>query len=136
MDKQFEYDHQILQEETPLHEAEEIYYPPQNLKNQAFIRSVAHYNELYRQSMEEPNKFWKSVAKELHFEKWSDKGLEYNFDHRKGEIFMRFMEGAKTNMAYNCLERNIQKGINLSCFCFIEIVFRPRLEICLYMGRL
>ncbi|VDK54349.1 unnamed protein product [Anisakis simplex] len=37
-------------------------------------------------------------------------GLEWNFDHRKGDVFVRFMDGARTNVAYNCLERNIARG--------------------------
>lgn len=51
------------------------------------------------------------------FETESNRGLEYNFDHRKGDVFVRFMSGARSNIAYNCLERNIQKGIDFLFFC-------------------
>ncbi|VDK68904.1 unnamed protein product [Anisakis simplex] len=40
----------------------------------------------------------------------SFQGLEWNFDYRKGDIFIHFMKGAYTNAAYNCLERNIDRG--------------------------
>lgn len=66
---------------------------------------------MYRLSVNDPCKFWRCVAEQLYFEKHSDRGLEWNFDHRKGNVFVRFMEGAKTNLAFNCLERNVQAGL-------------------------
>lgn len=77
----------------------------------AHISGISAYQELYRQSVEDTDKFWKRIAAELHFETPSTRGLEYNFDIRKGDIFIRFMAGARTNVAYNCLEQNIQKGL-------------------------
>ena len=68
------------------------------------------YLELYRESIKNPSGFWRNIASELHFEKVSENGLEYNFDPRKGEVFVKFMEGSITNVAYNCLERNIIRG--------------------------
>ncbi|KAM3715884.1 Acetyl-coenzyme A synthetase, cytoplasmic [Dirofilaria immitis] len=65
---------------------------------------------MYSNSINNADEFWKTVAKELYFEKTSNKGLEWNFDYRKGDIYTRFMEGAQTNIAYNCLEQNINKG--------------------------
>lgn len=66
---------------------------------------------MYRSSINDSDAFWKTVAAELYFEKTSSKGLEYNFDAKKGKIFCRFMDGCRTNIAYNCLERNIQRGL-------------------------
>lgn len=37
--------------------------------------------------------------------------MEYNLDVRNGKVFTRFMAGAKTNLSYNCLERNIARGL-------------------------
>uniref|UniRef100_A0A915E051 Acetyl-coenzyme A synthetase n=1 Tax=Ditylenchus dipsaci TaxID=166011 RepID=A0A915E051_9BILA len=67
---------------------EDIFQPPAPLLAGAHVRGLQSYHELY-----------------------SDSGLEHNFDHRKGEVFVRFMVGARTNIAYNCLERNIAKGL-------------------------
>ena len=66
--------------------------------------------QLYQESVANPSGFWRKVASELHFEKFSENGLDYNFDPRKGEVFVKFMEGSITNVAYNCLERNIIRG--------------------------
>uniref|UniRef100_A0A914GP86 Acetyl-coenzyme A synthetase N-terminal domain-containing protein n=1 Tax=Globodera rostochiensis TaxID=31243 RepID=A0A914GP86_GLORO len=51
--------------------------------------------------IDDPDKFWRCVAEQLHFEQFSERGLELNFDHRKGDVFVRFMADARTNIAYN-----------------------------------
>ena len=34
-----------------------------------------------------------------------------NFDARQGDVNIEFFKGAKTNLAYNCLDANINKGL-------------------------
>lgn len=89
---------------------DDVYQPPASLMANAHISGFAAYQKLYEKSLTDTDKFWSEIAKDLHFETKSDRGLEYNFDIRKGQIFISYMEGARTNVAYNCLERNIQKG--------------------------
>uniref|UniRef100_A0A914DL70 Acetyl-coenzyme A synthetase n=1 Tax=Acrobeloides nanus TaxID=290746 RepID=A0A914DL70_9BILA len=91
--------------------AEDIFEPPAPLLAGAHVRGLPNYYELYKESINNPDRFWKTVASQLYFETDSDRGLEYNFDHRKGDVFIRFMSGARSNIAYNCLERNIAKGL-------------------------
>ncbi|MBN3286189.1 ACSA protein, partial [Polyodon spathula] len=54
--------------------------------------------------------FWKEVA-EGFFWKSPPKGefLKYNFDVTKGNVNVKFMEGAKTNICYNILDRNVKE---------------------------
>lgn len=33
--------------------------------------------------------------------------LQYNFDMTKGQVYIKFMDGAKTNICYNLLDRNV-----------------------------
>lgn len=51
------------------------------------------------------------MAKEnFHWEKlWEDdaKVLDYNFDLNKGDVSIKWFEGAKTNLCYNCLDRHL-----------------------------
>lgn len=89
---------------------EKVFEPPPSLLADAHVRGLQSYHELYKKSVNNPDQFWKTIATELYFEKSSDKGLEYNFDYRKGDIFVRFMSGARSNIAYNCLERNILRN--------------------------
>uniref|UniRef100_A0A915Q709 Acetyl-coenzyme A synthetase n=1 Tax=Setaria digitata TaxID=48799 RepID=A0A915Q709_9BILA len=91
-------------------EDEEWFVPPAPILAGAHVRGIDSYREMYSNSINNADEFWKTVAKELYFEKESKKGLEWNFDCRKGDVYVHFMEGAQTNIAYNCLERNINKG--------------------------
>ena len=36
--------------------------------------------------------------------------MKYNFDTRKGPIKIEWMVGAKTNICYNALDRNVEAG--------------------------
>lgn len=107
---------------------EEVFQPPAPLLAGAHVRGLQSYQELYKQSVNDPDTFWKTIAAQLYFEKPSDKGLEYNFDHRKGNVFVRFMDGARTNVAYNCLERNIAKGLGSK----IAYIWEVRLQSFLF----
>jgi hypothetical protein len=49
---------------------------------------------------------------------WDDKHMEYNFDVRTGPINVSWFKGGTTNLCYNCLDRNIEKGLGDSV-CFI-----------------
>ncbi|CEF65699.1 Acetyl-coenzyme A synthetase 2-like, mitochondrial [Strongyloides ratti] len=88
-----------------------LFPPPSSLSASAHIKNIQTYHERYRSSLNESDKFWRNVASELYFEKMTDNGLEWNFNREKGRIFVNFMKGSRTNIAYNCLERNINRGL-------------------------
>lgn len=55
-----------------------------------------------------PADFWGDVAKDFFWKtKHSGRFLDYNFDVTKGEIFIKCMEGASTNICYNVLDHNV-----------------------------
>ncbi|WKX99448.1 hypothetical protein Q1695_014380 [Nippostrongylus brasiliensis] len=91
--------------------SDEVYLPPASISAKAHVPSMHVYQEMYNASINDTDAFWKSVAKELYFAEGSSKGLEWNFDPKKGDVFCRFMDGAKTNISYNCLERNLERGL-------------------------
>jgi len=39
-----------------------------------------------------------------------DKFFSYNFDLSKGDIFIKWMEGASTNISFNLLDKNVKSG--------------------------
>jgi len=42
---------------------------------------------------------------------WDEKKVSsWNYDVRKGPIEVKWFEGGKTNVAYNCLDRHIKAG--------------------------
>ena len=55
-------------------------------------------------ALQDPEKFWGDVASELHwFHHW-EKVFEWNYPR------FAWFKGGTTNLSYNCLERNIERG--------------------------
>ena len=87
-----------------------IFYPPKELSEKAHIKSMQEYESLYRESIDDPEGFWGRMAEENidWFEKW-DRVLEYDFSNI-GEVeepYLKFFQGAKLNVSYNCLDRHL-----------------------------
>ncbi|XP_061591515.1 acetyl-coenzyme A synthetase, cytoplasmic-like isoform X2 [Cololabis saira] len=79
-----------------------------DLKKDAHIPTFEKYKELYVNSVENPEEFWGTLAKDFFWKtKHTGQFFNYNFDVTKGEIFIKFMEGASTNICYNLLDRNV-----------------------------
>jgi len=78
-------------------------FPPSpEFSQKAHIKSLAEYEALYKESVEEPEKFWGRAAEDLHwFKKW-DKVLEWNAPWAKWFV------GGQINLSYNCLDRHVQ----------------------------
>ncbi|MEE8556022.1 MAG: acetate--CoA ligase [bacterium] len=64
----------------------------------------AAYERLYRESVEDPERFWGEQAERLHwFGKWS-KVLEQDFANARHQWFV----GGKLNVSYNCVDRHLE----------------------------
>ena len=65
----------------------------------------AAYQAMYRRSIEDPEGFWADMANEhVHwFRKW-DKVADWTFD---GDVGIRWFDGARVNVAWNCLDRHL-----------------------------
>ena len=80
--------------------------PSKTFVDQAYIKSRAEYEQMWKQSVEDPETFWGNIAKELH---WFSPWLKVNReDFAKGQV--EWFIGGKTNMSYNCLDSQIEKG--------------------------
>jgi acetyl-CoA synthetase len=76
--------------------------PPAEFSQKAKIKSLAEYEALYKESVEQPDKFWARAAEELHwFKKW-DKVLEWE------PPWAKWFVGGQINLSYNCLDRHVQ----------------------------
>ncbi|HIE55667.1 MAG TPA: acetyl-coenzyme A synthetase, partial [Chromatiaceae bacterium] len=83
--------------------SEDTLYPvPQAFAAQANV-TAEQYEQLYRQSIEDPEGFWAGQASNyLHWFKTWDKVLDWSYE---GDIHIRWFEGGKLNACYNCLDR-------------------------------
>src|SRR5690349_5593020 len=81
-----------------------VFPPPAQFSAQARIKSMDEYQRLYRESIQNPDKFWGDAANELQWFKRWDKVLEWNAPYAKWFV------GGKTNLSYNCLDRQIDTG--------------------------
>ena len=79
--------------------------PPTGFASGAHIGSFEQYEQLYAESIDNPDKFWGEAACELHwFKKW-DRVLEWNLPDAKWFV------GGKTNICYNCIDRQVNDGL-------------------------
>jgi acetyl-CoA synthetase len=75
---------------------------PAGFANSAHVKGLAEYEQIYKESIEQPEKFWAQIAEELHwFKKW-DKVLEWN------PPWAKWFVGGQINLSYNCLDRHVQ----------------------------
>ena len=90
---------------------ERIFNPPAEVAKEAYINSYKEYEKLYRQSIEDPEKFWKTQA-EANLE-WFDKNnkvVEYDFSGigKSDDPYISFFPGWTTNASYNCIDRHLK----------------------------
>ena len=88
-----------------------VFYPSDEFKCNAHIRDMNEYHKLYKRSVEDPEGFWSDIAKEFYFKRGpTGTFLTYNFDISRGPVYIKWLEGAQTNMCYNVVDRIIDKG--------------------------
>ena len=93
----------VEQHITSMMEEKRVFKPSKELSQQAYIKSMAQYNKIYRKSIDDPEGFWGEMAEELDwFKKW-DKVLVQDFSDAKHQWFV----GGKLNVSYNCLDRHL-----------------------------
>ncbi len=81
-----------------------IFPPPPEFAKKAHIKSLEEYEELYARSVADPEGFWESTARELHwFAPWT-KVLDWELPWAKWFV------GGKINISYNCLDRHVKDG--------------------------
>ncbi|HJZ68040.1 MAG TPA: acetate--CoA ligase [Blastocatellia bacterium] len=78
-----------------------VFQPAEQFSEQAHVKSLDQYEQLYREAETDPENFWGRVAGDLHwFRKW-DKVLEWN------SPWAKWFVGGQINLSYNCLDRHV-----------------------------
>jgi acetyl-CoA synthetase len=80
-----------------------IYKVPEEIAAEAYI-TADQYEQMYKLSIEDPDGFWAEQAAEFltWYKPW-DKVLEWDFHTAQ----IRWFEGGKLNVSYNCLDRHL-----------------------------
>lgn len=83
------------------------------------LASIADYDRMYAESIRDPDAFWARVATEsFYWKTWppvdaasGEQLLQANFTpSAERPVSTSFAAGATTNIAYNCLDRNVDAG--------------------------
>ncbi len=87
-----------------LMDEERSFPPPPEISKDAYISSVAEYDKLYKESVDDPEGFWARMATEtLDWDEPWTKVLEWDFKKPSVKWFL----GAKLNATYNCVDRHL-----------------------------
>ena len=83
----------------------DIYPPSDEFSQNALIKSLAEYQELYDESFNDTDAFWERTAKET-IDWFEPFNTVREYDFHKAEI--AWFLGGKTNLAHNCLDRHLE----------------------------
>ncbi len=83
-----------------------VYKPSAEFSKGAWISDLDQYRKLYDRSIRDPEGFWAEIAERITWTKKWD--IVRNFDFVKADI--KWFEGGKLNVAYNCLDRHVEAG--------------------------
>ena len=92
-----------------------LFPPPTQFASRARIKSLEEYQELWDEAASDPPKFWAELGREeLHWFEPFEQALVWK------EPFAQWFAGGKTNVSYNCLDRNITAGLGNRTAIFWE----------------
>ncbi|MGA2324261.1 MAG: acetate--CoA ligase [Sedimentisphaerales bacterium] len=82
--------------------------PPASIAAKAHVGSMKQYQQMWEQSINEPDKFWLEQAKSLTWFKNPTKSLEYTWDTQNRKIEHTWFADGQLNVSYNCLDRHLK----------------------------
>ena len=91
-----------------------MYQPPNRIQEKAHFSSIEAYRQAYELSINKPSEFWGNIAQDFFWKEIPEKEdslLSYNFDCTKGDVFIKFMAGRKTNLCYNSVDINLKRNL-------------------------
>jgi acetyl-CoA synthetase len=86
--------------------SDKIYDVPADFASKAHINAQS-YQEMYQRSVDDPDGFWAEQAEKFidWYQKW-DTVSDWSYD--KKNLHIKWFEGAKLNVAYNCIDRHLE----------------------------
>ena len=87
--------------------SDDLYPPPQSFQQRAHFKSLEEYSAEYERSIADPQAWWAEQADSFHWYKKWDTICSYNYDLNAGPIELRWFDGGRTSIVYNCLDRHL-----------------------------
>ncbi|MEN6464062.1 MAG: acetate--CoA ligase [Syntrophaceae bacterium] len=98
---------------------DKVFPVPDRVREKSYIKSRAEYDKLYKQSIENPDAFWAAEAeKRLSWFKPFDKKKVSDWSFSSKELHVKWFEGGKLNVSYNCLDRHLADKKNKAAIIF------------------
>ena len=88
-------------------EAPKLYEPPAALARDAHVAGMDAYRQLVAEAERDPQAYWGRLARE--FVAWK-KPFTQVLDDSNAPFFRWFADG-ELNVSYNCLDRNVERGL-------------------------
>ena len=76
-------------------------------KKNAYI-NTEKYEEMYKQSIDDPENFWAEQAEKVDWTKKWDKVMDYSFNTADIKWYL----GGKLNVTYNCIDRHLEERVD------------------------
>jgi acetyl-CoA synthetase len=89
---------------TSVLQEERVFPPPPEFARSAQVKSMEALLQMEREAQQTPDKFWEQAAGLVHWFKRWDRVLDWD-----NPPFAKWYVGAKTNIAYNCLDRHLDR---------------------------
>ncbi len=87
-------------------EGPQLFAPPQEFSQRARISSMEQYQQLWQSVADDPEGFWAEAAREeLHWFEPFSQVLDWQLP------FAKWFVGGKTNVSYNCLDKQLHAGL-------------------------
>ena len=83
-----------------------IYEASESFRMRAHVSSMEQYRERYRESIENPEAFWRAQAKRLSWHRDFEQVKDVSFDAH--DLYIRWYTGGKLNACYNCVDRHLE----------------------------
>ncbi len=83
----------------------DFFHVPAGWAERAFV-DQAHYEAMYKASVEDPDAFWGEHGKRIHWFHPYTKVKNTSFE--PGEVSIKWFEDGITNVAYNCVDRHLE----------------------------
>ncbi|MEN6615611.1 MAG: AMP-binding protein, partial [Syntrophorhabdus sp.] len=88
---------------------DKIFKVPDRVREKSYVKSRAEYDKMYAESIKDPNAFWGKLAEErLSWFKMFDKNKVSDWSFAADDLHVKWFEGGKMNVSYNCLDRHLE----------------------------